>query len=437
MSLFYRFKKNNKQAMPVKSGTIEKEPSFIMLIPKDGRLPDDLSPLMEKLIALPFVNVISKKLTDNGGFELALEYKGAEYKFGAYIRDFKLPELFRIGHDFTDVEIRAMESARLGLESYMVFSDNNCESFHLQIKLLCAMIGEPAGIVDFSGERMLSGRWAKLAAQSEIPPSPEYLYIVQAVSGDENDVWLHTHGLNRCGGIELEILDSDKEYYNDQLCILNTLAGRIVSESGFADEYEPVYIMRISADTEIVAAWISWEKAIKMYPRKLLGGIEDRRESHNVNTGAVYLYKSEEDFRIKKLSPVSIYNGQLRENPILMITTEETERMRCLALERLDYMIKLFEDREKFENFGVLVKVGLEVDEEYKSGDMKEHIWFEIRKIVPQEETFSAELTQEPYYVKALKPGDIRECRFDEITDWIVFADGERITPDSVYKLIK
>lgn len=57
--------------------------------------------------------------------------------------------------------------------------------------------------------------------------------------------------------------------------------------------------MRISADTEIVAAWISWEKAIKMYPRKLLGGIEDRRESHNVNTGAVYLYKSEEDFRIK------------------------------------------------------------------------------------------------------------------------------------------
>lgn len=120
-----------------------------------------------------------------------------------------------------------------------------------------------------------------------------------------------------------------------------------------------------------------------------------------------------------------------------MITTEETERMRCLALERLDYMIKLFEDREKFENFGVLVKVGLEVDEEYKSGDMKEHIWFEIRKIVPQEETFSAELTQEPYYVKALKPGDIRECRFDEITDWIVFADGERITPDSVYKLIK
>lgn len=92
-----------------------------MLIPKDGRLPDDLSPLMEKLIALPFVNVISKKLTDNGGFELALEYKGAEYKFGAYIRDFKPPELFRIGHDFTDVEIRRWNRQGLVLKAIWCF----------------------------------------------------------------------------------------------------------------------------------------------------------------------------------------------------------------------------------------------------------------------------------------------------------------------------
>ena len=100
-------------------------------------------------------------------------------------------------------------------------------------------------------------------------------------------------------------------------------------------------------------------------------------------------------------------------------------------------MTKLFENRDNFNDFGIIVKVGLEVDEEYKDGDMKEHIWFEIRDIDIQAGRFTAELTQEPYCIKAMKQGDIRECRFDEITDWIVYADGERITPDSVYKLIK
>ena len=436
MSIFDRFKKPGN-GLQIRAGTIDKQPSYIMLIPKDGVLPDDASELMERLMVLPFINIISKKLTDNGGFEVTLEYKGSEYKFEAWINEFQLPELFRIGHDFTDEEIQAMESAESGLESCMVFSGANCESFHLQIKLLCAMVGEPAGIVDFSGERMLSGRWAVLAAQSEVPPSPEYLYAVQAVSGDTDDVWLHTHGLNRCGGIELEILNSDKEYYNDQACVINTLASNIISKGGFIDEYEPVYIMRLSQDTEIVATWISWEKAVAMYHKDILGGAKDRTEGHNENTGAVYLYKSEADSRSRRLSHISVYNSQLRENPILMITTQETERMCRLATERLEYMTKLFENRDNFNDFGIIVKVGLEVDEEYKDGDMKEHIWFEIRDIDIQAGRFTAELTQEPYCIKAMKQGDIRECRFDEITDWIVYADGERITPDSVYKLIK
>lgn len=43
------------------------------------------------------------------------------------------------------------------------------------------------------------------------------------------------------------------------------------------------------------------------------------------------------------------------------------------------------------------------------------------------------ELTQEPYYVNNLKPGDVREYSFDDITDWIIFTKDERITPDDVY----
>ncbi|MGN0624012.1 MAG: DUF4026 domain-containing protein [Oscillospiraceae bacterium] len=435
MGILDKFKKKPAENIPPRSGTIEKTPSYIMLIPKDDSLLNDLEPLMNKLLALPYIKVISKKITE--GFELVLEYKGAEYKFCVSVESFELPALFRIGHDFTDSEIQVMETAKRGLASSMVFSANNCESFHLQIKLLCEMIGEPAGIVDFSGERMLAGRWAKLAAASEVPPSPEYLYVIQCVSGDDNCVWMHTHGLNRCGGQELEILNSDKDNYPNQACILTTLAGRIVSENGFADEYEPVFTIRLAEGIPLVATWVRWETAIKAYSPKFLGGTEDRKDGHNENTGVVFLYRNKNDCDKRVLSHVSIYNELLSQNPMLMITSEETERMRRLALERLGYMIGLFESRDRFEKIAVLVKVGLEVDEEYRDGDMKEHIWFEMKDVNTDEGSFTAELTQEPYYVAALKAGDIRSCRFDEITDWTVLIDGDRITPDSVYRLEK
>ena len=51
--------------------------------------------------------------------------------------------------------------------------------------------------------------------------------------------------------------------------------------------------------------------------------------------------------------------------------------MRRLAAERLNYMLKMF-GREKIT---ILVKVGLEVDEEFKEdGNSFEHIWFDLRE---------------------------------------------------------
>lgn len=434
MGILSRFKKS-EPAQPPKSGAIEKEPSYVMLIPKDDSLLDNPKSLVKKLTAMSGIKVVSTTENDNGSYKIALEYNEESFDFFVSVEDFSLPELFRIGHDFTDEEIGVMESAKRGLSSKMVFGENNCSSFHLQIKLLCAMISEPAGIVDSSSERMLAGRWAKLAAQSEVAPSPEYLYVMQCVSGENNEVWIHTHGLNRCGSVELEILQSDSEHYSSQTGIINTLAMRAISNNGLEDEFEPIYLMQLSEEISLVAAWTDWEKAIKMYPQNLLGGISDRQEWHNVNTGVVYLYKNKQDADNRKLSHVSIYNELYGENSIQMITTEETERMRRLALERLDYMTALWNGRENFEKLAIIIKVGLEVDEEYRDGDMKEHIWFELKALNEPDGSFTAELTQEPYYVKALKAGDIRKCRFDEITDWIVFISDDRITPDSVYRL--
>lgn len=434
MGIFDSFKKKKEEI--IKSGSIEKKPSYIAVVPKSEDILSNTEAMMYKLLSLPYITPVSKKTTDDG-FEIVFGYKEKEYRFCVYVSDFELPEAFRIGHDFTEEEIYCMESARKVLSSEMVFAGDNCDGYHLQIKLLCEMVEDPAGIVDFSAERMLAGRWARLAAKSSVAPSPDYMYVMQCVAGDNGDVWIHTHGLNRVGSVELEILKSDKENYPKHADIIGVIAKRIISRDLLGNEYEPVYIMRLTEEIPIVATWISFEKAVKMYPSSIVGSMEDRQDWHNEDTGVVYLYEMPDDIDKKKLSHVGVFNELYGHNSMAMITTEETERMKALAVERIGYLVSLFEAKDSFKEFGVLVKIGLEVDDEFKDVEMKEHSWFELCSVNAAAQTLEGKLTHGLYYIASLKEGDMRTSRFDEITDWIAYCDGDRITPDSVYKLEK
>ncbi len=437
MGLFDKFKKKTPEEAELLPGKIEKEPSVIAVIPKHSSLPENAEQLADSMLSLTFIKVVSKNVKDSGAVEFILEYMGEEYKFAIRIDTFELPELYTIGHDFTDEEIDAMRSADRALYTRMIFGGNNCASYHLQIKLMCALVGDPAGVADISGERILAGRWVKLAAKSDISPAPMYLYCVQCISGEDDDqVWLHTHGLNRCGGIELEILNSDKENYKQQAVVINTLASRIITENGLEKEYDPIFAVRSPDGGQIVTTWVRWQTALKLMPKKLLGSAEDRIDGHNENTGVLFVYPSPKDFENKKLVPVSYFNKELSDNPMMMISNAETQRMRSLAIERYGYLKQLFNSRGEYKNFAALVKIGLEVDEQYKDGDMKEHIWFELKEL-HEDGSFSAELTQEPYYVEALKPGDIRSFTPEDITDWVVYTDESMINPDSVYRMEK
>lgn len=69
--------------------------------------------------------------------------------------------------------------------------------------------------------------------------------------------------------------------------------------------------------------------------------------------------------------------------------------------------------------------------EEYRDRSEREHIWFEVLEI--GENSITAKLTQEPYYIPGLHTGDVGKYGFDEITDWIALYKEQRITPDNTY----
>lgn len=261
--------------------------------------------------------------------------------------------------------------------------------------------------------------------------APRYIYTVQAVTGEEEDcVWLHSHGLNRCRLPELEILNSTKEMYQSHYNVIETMANRMLELAEPLEPKEPLFVARMTEEIPMVATLVEWQEAVEHYPEDMLGGKADREEGHNENTCAIFIYPTHEDVEKQNYAPVCIFDEYMEANPIYMISTEETERMKRLAGERLDYMLKAFKNKEN----KIIVKIGLKINEEFRDEQNQwEHIWFEL--LEPMEGKLRCRLIQEPYYVKDMHEGSEGIYPFDQITDWLIFTKERRITADDVYLL--
>lgn len=347
-----------------------------------------------------------------------------------YPTGFSIPELYRCQHFFPDIDIEAIQKFEYGLAVEMVFGVNALSSYHLQLKLIHAMLPDALAVIDDSSEKILSGRWVALAAESEVPPAPRYLYTAQAVSGEEDCVWLHTHGLNRCGRPELEVLASTKDNYQEHYNVLETLANRILEDEEVPEFGSPYFLAYVAEGMPLVVTLIDWEEAVELYEPDMLGGKRDRKDGHDRDTCVVFVYPSQESADKGEFYPLDIYDKFMKENPVFMISNEETDRMRAQAVERISYLFDAAADQDNH----ILVKIGLLVDEEHKTQDNeREHIWFELLEV--SGDRFQAKLTQEPYYIKDMHGGFVGEYGPEDVTDWLIYTPEGRISPDDVYRL--
>lgn len=410
--------------------TWNKEPSFMVVVPKNVADLDNLELLTERLKNTDLKLVTPTDNTSESGLMMTVASGELQYMVHLDTIEIDIPEMYRIQHFFRDIDIEKIQRQKKGLVVEMLFDEHILESYHTQLKIISQLLPDCLAVLDYSSEKVLSGKWVQLAAKSCVPPSPRYIFTVQAVSDDSDEVWLHSHGMNRCGLPELEILNSTKDVFNDHYNIIEIMAKRLLESGEPPKEKEPMYLAMVSDGIPLIATVVNWKEAVKKYPANILGGMSDRKESHNENTDAIFCYPNPKSIKKKQYCEVNVYNEYLNKNPIYMLTTQETERMKRLAAERLEYMLKMFGR----ENINILVKVGLDTDEEFQEqGNGFEHIWFDLKE--KHEDTFSAELTQEPYYIKDLHEGAVMTFPYSQITDWIIFTPDGRVTPDDVYLL--
>ena len=408
------------------------EPSYMIAIPKDQSLIEDPKNFMGNLTSCEFIKINDMNMDETRGLVIDLTIGDNDYEVELNPTGVEIPDFVRPEHAFTDEEVRMLDEAQAGLAVCINYEGDSNQCFHDQLKIMDVLFPELLAVLDCPSEKLLSGKWVALAAKSSVLPAPRYLFTVQAISDGGDEVWLHTHGLKRCGLYELEILNSNKEFFNDHYKMIEAFALRMLESDEPIEPGDAVFIGQ-AAGKQLTLTAVDWKEALDHYPDVTLGTEEDRDDGvHSDDTCVLMIYKNERAEEQKIYTPVDDFNQFLGQNPMFYFSTEETKRMSALARERLPYMIKAFGNKENT----IIAKIGLTIDKEHWSHEdkpEKEHIWFEIKDI--KDGSVVGELTQEPYYVSGMKQGDTGTYPFSDITDWLIFTKENRVSPDDAYLL--
>ncbi len=402
------------------------EKSYMMIIPRKDE-EDLLKEAINRLEKSKEVKLINQnyKLEETTLY-INIEYQKEEYEVGIFVGGVNVPEYYLNGIVFTDDERTNILKAKKAITIFMKFNENVKKCYHLQLKLADIMVEDYVGVLDESAERMLAARWVRMTANSKVLPSAKNLFTVQGVIGKHKKVWLHTHGLCRCGLTELEALEVEEANQQNYYNLLLTYAMYLVDRKEKSEpRYEGAYIGQLINGYPVVVTCVSWTKGIQEYKKLNMGGLEDRKNGHNSKTSIVFLYKSEEDEKKQILSKLSLYDELWGDNPLFFYSDEETQRMKDLAMEKFDYLKKAFKNKDN----SIIIKIGLFSEKEKRY----EHIWFELLEF--KKDRFKARLTQEPYYFDDIHEGYESWYTVEDVTDWVVYTPNFSVTPDSAFLL--
>ena len=365
---------------------------------------------------------------EKGTINLKIEYNSEEFDVGIFSGNINVPDFYFGKFYFSDIEKEKILNAKQAITIFMKYSKNYDVCYHLQLKICASVAPDMVGLLDESAEKLLPTRWVLEAASIETPPNPKSIFNVHAVQGNNGKVWLHTHGLSRCGVPELEILESSEANSRNHYYLIATYAVFILDKYKKSENIDRgFFIGRLENGLPVVATSISWTRGIYEYKKLDLGGLKDRENSHNTRSNIIFLYANEKDEEKNILSKVSIYDEVWGENPIFYFSNEETARMKSLAMERFNFVQQEFKNKDNT----ILIKIGLPV----KNGDSDsfEHIWFELLEFKGKK--FKAKLTQDPYDVPDMHTGDEAWFTISDVTDWIIYTKKFPVTPDDVYLL--
>jgi uncharacterized protein YegJ (DUF2314 family) len=321
-------------------------------------------------------------------------------------------------------DLEAGKQSTWALGASLPFAANPLRDFHAEVRLLAAVAIDALMVLDVNAVVPRPGHWLREVAMATTPPSPSTLFSIHDVGDDDEGHWLHTHGLDRCGAIELDVLDVPARDSGLIAQLVNSVAALFL-EHGIPGPGE-----KFLAGKDLELAWLPWQEGVKRVRSGIPGSDEDRDPAHAGARGILFVPRAGK-VGTKYRSPTA-HLPILSENPLLYVSTLETERMALLASERLPRFLALLARYGGESGFMFLVKLGYPVDDGESTAD-REHLWFEVHGHDRGE--VEATLLNEPYRIARLHQGMRGAHSLELLSDWSVICERGRFDADSVGEL--
>ena len=331
-------------------------------------------------------------------------------------------------HVLSDAEKQAVATSAWSLGVMLVFGDAPLDDFQFQLQALVALAPQLVAAFDVSAFRLHHAEWLKESALSAAPPSPTSLFVMHFVSDAGKPGWIHTHGLDRCGRLELELFDVAPGASRLMSELLNSTAAFFL-EQGLPAPGESVEVGR-----DLPVLWLPWEEALSRRRPKYGGGKDDRDEVHGQPSAVLFAPgKKFLGFFGSGLESVTSHLPVLEGSPILYVSNQHTRRMEVLSRERLPTLKALFGKLGANEHFKFLVKLGYPTADPERFGS-REHIWFEVHSF--GDEHVDATCINQPHSVPALHEGLRGLHELEKVSDWTIFCPAGRFDAERVGVLV-
>lgn len=377
------------------------------------------------------MQMVSPPTAPGATWELTCTLPEGGRHFSVWAQRSQKVQALHLQHDhevLTPVEREALEKSVWSLGVVLIFGDQPLDDFHFQIRALIALAPSAVAAFDVAAYRLHHAEWLKESAQSAATPSPTSLFVMHFVSDDGKPGWIHTHGLDRCGRLELELFDITPDASRLLSELVNSTAAFFL-EQGLPAPGEPIEVGR-----ELPLLWLPWEQALSRKSPKFGGGRGDRDEVHGNPTAVLFApARKFLGFFGSGLSSPSSHLQVLEGSPILYVSNSHTRRMELLSRERLPTLKALFGKLGGNEQFKFLVKIGYPTADPDQYGT-REHIWFEVHGFGG--EHVDATCINQPHSVPALKEGLRGLHALTLITDWTIFCPVGRFDAERVGLLV-
>ncbi|TNE92117.1 MAG: DUF4026 domain-containing protein [Deltaproteobacteria bacterium] len=338
---------------------------------------------------------------------------GAEWPLSLYLRaaDRETLDTHLSMGWLSDVDQEAVRSSVAALGLVCQLADDVLFYFHLQIRLLDRLAPDAVAVLDWSAYQARPGLWLREAASTAVPPHPQDLWTIHAVHDEKSDlVWLHTHGLHRCGLWELDALPVPRQDVGLIGQLMNS-AAKLWLDHGMPSEDTPFL-----AGMHMELLWVPVDRALDIGGPMSLGGAADRDAIHREHRATLFV--SDAYGRLDALLPV------LHDHPVLYVSDTETERATALAVERLPRLRRILDLGGGV--FQCVIKLAFPTDH----SEGREHIWFNVHGF--HDEEVDATCLNRPHDVSGLHEGSRDHYPLDMLSDWALVSPFGQMGPDRI-----